>query len=1147
MIMKRLLFAALFAALSLPLAATAQEGVTVADGTQTVNTQPMRLFTIDHGFRNETLYPASMLTGLDGETITSLTWYSHSAANYANLSWGTFSAEVRLGEVDDSSFASQEWLLDSAAQLCYTGTMSVVEHEMTIILDEPYTYGGGNLVIDIFCTGGGTYSLCFFLGEDAAASGIYAQSTSGTHSFDADATVTTDVLPKMRLGTGTPTAPCLMPGAISVSNIGATGADLAWSAGGSEAEWEVYLDSQLVATVDTPGYALTQLSPSSAYTVGVAAVCTDGSSSWRTTIFHTSCDAVSQLPWAEDFEGYDGLTSAPNTDVAPNCWTTALPYVSDLSHYPYIQNTTSGAHSGTKCLYFSSYSQTNCILALPPFEEPMDNLQLIFFARGGSLGGQMSVGYLPNADNTDSFVEVQSITNLGSTYTRFEIDMPDTAMGLIAFNFHKYDVRIDDVEVRARVSCPTLDSLAVSALGFDQATISFTDPAEMGNYVAYLYTSDGAVADSEFFGSTSYTFVDLWPQTDYTVAVQSICDEGTRTAAISTSFRTTCEPVTIGDDGWIETFEDYTSSSSNPTPLEIPCYATINPYQMSGNYYPIVTNQQHHDGAKSLYHFTYSNNATLFVLPPLSNQLEDLHLRFFAQGGEGAMLTVGVIADLDDPTTYTVLDTVNLGSAWQRSEMVFEPGTTGRIAFAMSGGQVWLDDIRINLFGGCLTPSGITAFNPTETSIYVNIDDPLATGNYHLVWTDGQTADSMDVYTTTALIADLHPSTTYSLSASVNCASGETTDAVGTVFTTACGLVELPWSENFDAAAADQPMGCWESLRGYNNNWEPAQGNVKVDGSQRLYMRSAMNSDDGEGNALAVLPRLEAAINQMDINFDVTMPNASDVNNFVLEIGAVDDSTDVGNFQSLATVSGLAAGETVNFSHSLADAPRAEGRLALRFTYNNTNSYYWLWVDNISITFNGAAPWEAPADTTTTDTTGTNPTDDTVWHTLTVNCNVSGAAEPYGSGTYAHGETVQIGYILADTATTGGHWQFLGWSDGAAGNPHNVVLVSDSTVTAQFQWVADTTGSTDTTGISPLPTLHSPLSIYPNPATSTVTLDGIEWASEVNILDVSGRVVATYKTSVPQLTVNVGTLERGTYFIRATGPQAIGVRKLVLR
>ena len=65
---------------------------------------------------------------------------------------------------------------------------------------------------------------------------------------------------------------------------------------------------------------------------------------------------------------------------------------------------------------------------------------------------------------------------------------------------------------------------------------------------------------------------------------------------------------------------------------------------------------------------------------------------------------------------------------------------------------------------------------------------------------------------------------------------------------------------------------------------------------------------------------------------------------------------------------------------------------------------------------------------------------DTVWRTVSVTTDAPEACEVYGSGVYADSSTVEIGFLLADTAIEGGRWQFLGWSDGVSGNPRDILV-----------------------------------------------------------------------------------------------------------
>ena len=167
------------------------------------------------------------------------------------------------------------------------------------------------------------------------------------------------------------------------------------------------------------------------------------------------------------------------------------------------------------------------------------------------------------------------------------------------------------------------------------------------------------------------------------------------------------------------------------------------------------------------------------------------------------------------------------------------------------------------------------------------------------------------------------------------------------------------------------------------------------------------------------------------------------------------------------------------------------------------------------------------------DTVPTPP--DTVWHIVTVNTNVAGAAEPYGSGTYAHGDTVEIGLLYADTATVGGHWQFLGWSDGVEQSPRNIVVESDTVITALFEWVADST-----TGIAAVAT--DAWLLYPNPASGSVTIT-IASVADLTIHDLLGREVLRTTVASGRTVVDISRLCQGVYFVRLGST----VRKLVVQ
>ncbi len=166
-------------------------------------------------------------------------------------------------------------------------------------------------------------------------------------------------------------------------------------------------------------------------------------------------------------------------------------------------------------------------------------------------------------------------------------------------------------------------------------------------------------------------------------------------------------------------------------------------------------------------------------------------------------------------------------------------------------------------------------------------------------------------------------------------------------------------------------------------------------------------------------------------------------------------------------------------------------------------------------------------------------THDTLWRTVMVTVNVDGVCETYGSGIYADSSMVAIGYMMIDTNTVGGHWQFLGWSDGATTNPRSIVVTSDTAIVALFEWVADSTE-----GINELSIYYSHFSIFPNPASMTVTVE-TDQPSTLSLTDATGRECGQWKVECGKTTLDISTLPAGVYFVRLSTSSTI--RKLIIR
>ena len=72
------------------------------------------------------------------------------------------------------------------------------------------------------------------------------------------------------------------------------------------------------------------------------------------------------------------------------------------------------------------------------------------------------------------------------------------------------------------------------------------------------------------------------------------------------------------------------------------------------------------------------------------------------------------------------------------------------------------------------------------------------------------------------------------------------------------------------------------------------------------------------------------------------------------------------------------------------------------------------------------------------------------------------------------------------------------------------------------------------------------INLYPNPANTTVTVDGIQGEAIVTIVDMNGRTVFSEK-AVGKLTIDLNGMAQGAYFVRITGENTTAIRKLIVK
>ncbi len=158
---------------NIPLNGICAQEKTICDGNTTSSYLPVygTWYDATSGQHNQMIYPASELTSLVGKDITSMTFYAPNGIQFSGGS-GTFS----IGTTSTNAFSSATALTDNV-----TAVATVVpagETEWVITFSEPYTYEGGNLLVQVD-TQTGTYSGTYFTGMEMGSNlGFYSYNSN---------------------------------------------------------------------------------------------------------------------------------------------------------------------------------------------------------------------------------------------------------------------------------------------------------------------------------------------------------------------------------------------------------------------------------------------------------------------------------------------------------------------------------------------------------------------------------------------------------------------------------------------------------------------------------------------------------------------------------------------------------------------------------------------------------------------------------------------------------------------------------------------------------------------------------------------------------------------------------------------------------
>ena len=791
----------------------------------------------------------------------------------------------------------------------------------------------------------------------------------------------------------------------TVSNINYNSATLAWTAGGSESAWDLYLSSFSTDVPDattTPMYSITAtsytfsgLTGNTAYTAYVRANCGGGDvSDWASAVFTTLCNPVT-VPYTENFDSYtQGIstttsypTGYPVVDM-PTCWTT-LNRSTNTSSYPqaFLTSSSTYAVSGN-CLFFRSSSSTPLYAVLPQMSENLSELQLTFTYRNEGVStsnGTLHVGYMTNPADASTYVDMYTCaqtttkTNVTVPYNRVSSD-PGTSY-YIAFKYeggtsNNYYLGIDDVTVDFIPSCLAPTAVETSNVTDNSVTLTWTAGNSESAWDLYISSSSTDVPDATSTpmystSATSYTIPSLTENTAYTAYVRANCGDGDVSEWVSKSFTTLCTSVSVP---YTENFDSYTQGISTTTSyptgypvVDMPtCWTTLNRSTNTSSYpQAFLTSSSTYAVSGNCLFFRSSSSTPLYaVLPQMSENLSELQLTFTYRN-EGVStsngtLHVGYMTNPADASTYVDMYTcaqtttkTNVTVPYNRVSS--DPGTSYYIAFKYEGGTsnnyyLGIDDVTVDFIPSCLAPTAVETSNVTDNSVTLT----WTAGNSESAWdlyissssTDVPDATTTPMYSITAssyTFSGLTGNTAYTAYVRANC-GGEQSSWVSANFRTDCGSVSVPYTVDFESASTLAALpDCWKRYNTYSTStdYPYTVSNYSVSGSRSLYFYSSSAT-----YALAALPSIDMSIPQMsDLMVSFSMRPAS-VNARMI-VGVMSDPNDPTTFVPVDTVQNTEASVFEQHKVLLTNYTGSGRYVALKNC--NTGGSYSIYVDDVVV------------------------------------------------------------------------------------------------------------------------------------------------------------------------------------------------------
>lgn len=489
---------------------------------------------------------------------------------------------------------------------------------------------------------------------------------------------------------------------------------------------------------------------------------------------------------------------------------------------------------------------------------------------------------------------------------------------------------VKKISFTTELSCyaPTMLSVPEEQITAESAVITWHASGKGETRYQYTYALYGAEPNWEGAPTTSEltaTLTGLNAASMYQVWVRSYCSADDRSDAVTEYFATKCGAVALPFN------EDFSN--------DIDCWTTKN---LAG-----------YSGVNTKGEFAFAWAATppyqTIITPEIIASEKEVSLTFQYKAHSTQYtesFKVGYSTTTNDlETAFTWSDSVKTALTTYETYSAILPAGVKYIAIqCWSDNQYYLyiDDFSVAEYEApkCPAPTALEVSNIAAKSATLAWTSEATAWNYQLSadgenWNEPQTA-ATNPFELTGLKAN----TLYYVRVQNNCGENgvsEWTDAIS--FTTECGALSLPYSEDFESTDANELPSCWARV---STDGFPA---VFADSyyDSRAYAGSKSLKFYGyEVNQIAVLPELEDALSTAAVTFWYTA--SDDAESPVPAVGYITDLADAASFVAVKT---LAAASEYTQAQVTFDAAPAGARIAIR--YQGGTWFGSLFVDNLEI------------------------------------------------------------------------------------------------------------------------------------------------------------------------------------------------------